>query len=99
MRLHPETSPAMKSSTSRFLLAAAASLVVPILADEAARRLARKGYRAWTGENPPRNPGAAGVTWGEALVWTALAGALGGVARMATRKLLAEHRPGGGDQA
>lgn len=73
----------------------AASFVIPILADEAARRLARGSYRAWTGNNPPRNPGAAGVTWGEAILWTAMAGALGGIARMATRKALAGHRTGG----
>lgn len=84
----------MKNSLPRLLVLTAASMAVPLLADEAARRLARKGYRAWTGGNPPRDPGSPGVTWSEALLWTALAGALGGVARMATRKLLADHRIG-----
>lgn len=72
----------------RYLLLAAAGLAIPALADRLARRLAAKGFTAWTGDAPPRNPATLGVSWTHALVWTALAGALGGVARMASRRVL-----------
>jgi hypothetical protein len=79
----------MKLTDPKLLLLTAAGLALPALADRFARRLAAKGYTAWTGERPPRNPATIGVTWSQAIVWTALAGALGGVARMALRKALA----------
>ncbi len=78
----------MKTFSPRFLLMTAAAFAIPALADRLARRVAGSGYAAWTGEDPPRNPATLGVNWTEAIIWTALAGALGGVARMATRKVL-----------
>lgn len=80
----------MKTFDPKPIMLAAVGLAIPALADRFARRFAATGYTAWTGERPPRNPAAIGVTWSQALVWTALAGALGGVARMATRKLLSD---------
>lgn len=68
----------------------AVALALPAIADRLARRLAARGFSAWTGEDPPRNPATVGVTWTQAIVWTALAGALGGVARMASRKALSD---------
>jgi len=67
---------------------AGVALAVPALADRIARRVAGRSYSAWTGENPPRNPATPGVNWRDAILWTALAGAIGGVARMASRKAL-----------
>lgn len=78
----------MKTLNPRFLLMTGVALAVPAVADRIARRVAGRGYAAWTGMNPPRNPATLGVTWSQAILWTALAGALGGVARMATRKVL-----------
>lgn len=78
----------MRPFNPRFLLLTAATLALSALADRGARRLAGKGYTAWTGERPPRNPATPGVSWGNALLWTGLAGALGGVARMAARRFL-----------
>jgi len=78
----------MKKLSPETLLLAGVALAVPAIADRLARRLAGRGYSAWTGENPPRNPATPGVNWRDAIVWTALAGAIGGVARMASRKAL-----------
>jgi len=78
----------MKKISPQFLLLTAVALAVPALADRLARRVAGRGYSAWTGEDPPRNPATLGVSWGQAIAWTALAGAIGGVARMASRKAL-----------
>jgi hypothetical protein len=71
-----------------YLAASAIALIIPALADRVVRRAAGKGYEAWTGEDPPRNPATPGVKWKQAIIWTALAGALGGVARMSARKVL-----------
>ncbi|MDB6078528.1 MAG: hypothetical protein JWO82_2275 [Akkermansiaceae bacterium] len=78
----------MKAFSPKFLLLSGIALAIPAIADRVARRAAGRGYSAWTGEDPPRNPATVGVTWTQAIVWTALAGAIGGVARMASRKAL-----------
>ncbi|RYD17124.1 MAG: DUF4235 domain-containing protein [Verrucomicrobiaceae bacterium] len=78
----------MKTLSPKFLLMTGVALAVPAVADRLARRVAGRGFSAWTGNNPPRNPAVAGVSWPQAILWTAMAGALGGVARMATRRAL-----------
>ena len=55
--------------------------------------LAAMGFTQWTGRQPPRNPVVPTVSWKHAILWTALAGALGGVARMASRRILANRLP------
>jgi hypothetical protein len=82
----------MKPETKHFLLKAVA-LALPALADRSTRRLAAMGFRQWTGRQPPRNPAKLTVSWKNAILWTALAGAIGGVARMASRKVLANQLP------
>lgn len=77
----------MKKLNPQFVRLTAVALAVPAIADRVARRVAGRGYAAWTGEDPPRNPATLGVSWGQAIVWTTLAGALGGVARMASRRV------------
>lgn len=77
----------------KFLLLTAAALALPALADRGARLALGSGFKKVTGEPPPRNPATIGVNWSQAIVWTALAGALGGVARMAARKALARKLP------
>lgn len=78
----------MKMLSPKFLLMTGVALAVPAVADRLARRVAGRGFSAWTGGSPPRNPAVAGVSWPQAILWTAMAGALGGVARMATRRVL-----------
>ncbi|MBX3743625.1 MAG: DUF4235 domain-containing protein [Akkermansiaceae bacterium] len=81
----------MRSLAPKHLLLAGIALAVPALADLLARKAAGRGYLAWTGESPPRNPATRTVSWSQAILWTAIAGAIGGVARMASRKVLAER--------
>ncbi|MCW1912127.1 DUF4235 domain-containing protein [Luteolibacter sp. GHJ8] len=83
----------IRRQNSKFLVAAALGLALPALADRVVRMAAGKGFAAFTGEPPPRNPATIGVSWGQAFVWTAVAGALGGVARMAARKALSRKLP------
>ncbi|MFW0875163.1 DUF4235 domain-containing protein, partial [Rhodococcoides corynebacterioides] len=64
----------MKNISPRHLLLTGLALAVPAIADRVARRVAGRGYSAWTGENPPRNPATLGVTWRDAIIWTAVAG-------------------------
>ena len=82
----------MKAETKHYLLKALA-LALPALADRSTRRLAAAGFTQWTGRQPPRNPAMPMVSWKHAILWTAVAGALGGVARMASRKVLANRLP------
>lgn len=82
----------MKAQTKHYLLKAVA-LALPALADRSTRRLAASGFRSMTGRPPPRNPAVPMVSWKHAILWTALAGALGGIARMASRKVLANRLP------
>ena len=48
----------------------------------AAHWVIKGAWKAWTEEDPPENPADPTVGWGEALAWTALAGAVAGMARM-----------------
>lgn len=82
----------MKAETKHYLLKALA-LALPALADRSTRRLAAMGFTQWTGRQPPRNPAVPTVSWKHAILWTALAGAMGGIARMASRKVLANRLP------
>ena len=87
--LHPSS----KHLDPKFLLLSVVALALPALADRSVRRVLGSGFRKVTGDPPPRNPDTVGVSWSRAIVWTALAGALGGVARMAARKALAKNLP------
>lgn len=57
-----------------------------ILAGLAVRSVLKAGYRKMTGREPPENPAAPEVEWGEALLWGALAGAAVGLSRVAARR-------------
>ena len=83
----------MRRQHPKFLAAALLGLALPAIADRLMRSAAGRGYAAFTGEPPPRNPATIGVSWGQAIIWTAVAGALGGVARMAARKALSRRLP------
>lgn len=68
----------------------AVGLAAPVIAAKAVRALAGTGYRKVAHREPPKNPASRETDWAEAIVWTALVGALGGVARMLTRRALSE---------
>lgn len=50
------------------------------------RSLLKAGWRRATGDEPPKNPAASSVGWGEALAWTAATGVAVGVARLLARR-------------
>jgi len=79
-----------KNSKPNALFLVASGFILPALASRLARSAAGSGYHRLTATLPPRNPAAPGVGLKEALVWTALSGAVGGVARMAIRRALAD---------
>ncbi|MDB6076629.1 MAG: hypothetical protein JWO82_376 [Akkermansiaceae bacterium] len=76
----------MKRSTPASLALIGLGLLIPAVASRVARRLAGGGFQAITRRAPPRNPAAPGVKWQHAILWTALSGALGGLASMVARK-------------
>lgn len=67
----------------------AAGLVLPTLVSRAARHLAGRGYQSVTNRKVPLNPAHPSVSLRRALVWSATAGAVGGLASMVTRRALA----------
>lgn len=76
----------------------ALGMLAPALAARGARKIAGKGYQRIADREPPRNPASRETDWVEALVWTALVGAVGGVARLLVRRALSETEiPSDGD--
>lgn len=59
------------------------------LAAFAARRGGRAAWRKATEEDPPDNPAEPGVTWRQALTWTAGVALAGAVMRVVARRLSA----------
>jgi len=53
----------------------------------AARSALKAGWKAFMATDPPENPADPAVTWGEAIAWTALTGAVVGVARMCAQRV------------
>jgi hypothetical protein len=80
----------MNSSSSKGIKLAsiAAGFILPAIAPKAARHTAGGIYRTVAQTDPPRNPARADVGWKEALLWVALAGVAGAVARLVTRRSL-----------
>lgn len=57
------------------------------------KKVLTTGWKAVTGHEPPANPEHPDTTWGEALAWAVVSGALVGVVRMLTaRKAAAYYR-------
>ncbi len=69
-----------------------AGLALPMIAARASRELAGLGYRAITKTDPPRNPAASEVDWRDAVVWSVVSGAIGGLARLSVRRALAPSK-------
>jgi hypothetical protein len=54
-----------------------------------ARKVLQLGWKTATGKQPPANPEHPEVTWGEAVGWAVISGAVIGVARMAAQRKVA----------
>jgi hypothetical protein len=61
-----------------------------LAAGAAARSVLRKGWVKSRGSDPPTNPAAPGVTWGDALGWTLASAVALGVARLVAQRGAAE---------
>lgn len=74
--------PVLNEKTAWGLVATGAAIAGAV----AARTLLKSAWKTMMETDPPENPADPEVSWGEALAWTALTGAVVGVARMmATR--------------
>ncbi len=80
----------------------AVSLATAALAGIAVRRLLETAWEEWRDSEPPKNPAARSVDWGDAVAWTIASGVAVGLARLLARRGLAEgwrlwrgHRPEG----
>jgi hypothetical protein len=80
----------MKIPSPATLTLSAAGMLIPALAAVAARKIAGRGYHFVTRAEAPKNPADPGVGWREAILWTLLSGAIGGLARLAVRRWLVE---------
>ena len=58
-----------------------------LLAGFAVRSLIKNTWRLVSEEEPPDNPASPDVSWGKAIIMTALTGMLVGVGRLAARRL------------
>ena len=52
----------------------------------ATRKVCKKLWTKWRGEEPPVNPADSQVSWSDALIWAASVGAAVGVARVLSRR-------------
>lgn len=77
-----------QDTLSKKLFFIALGFLIPMIAARASRCVAGKGYEMLTHEEVPRNPVNASVQWKNALIWAILSGALAGVTRMSSRRLL-----------
>jgi Protein of unknown function (DUF4235) len=67
------------------------SLVAGLGAAALTRKLLDQSWRAAAGKNPPENPADPDVGFGEAVVWSALTGALVALARMVAQRRAASY--------
>ena len=61
---------------------------VPMVAAYAGRHLIGRGYHAVLNRKPPSNPASPNTEWKDAIMWSIVSGAAGGLIRMASRRLL-----------
>ena len=68
-----------------------------VLSGIATKKIVSTLWRKSTGTEPPANPEDPDTTWGEAVLWAVISGALIGVARMlAARKAASFYRKSAG---
>ena len=79
------------SSTDSSKLYSAFSLVAALGAAALAKKGLNTSWRAATGKNPPENPADPDVGLGEAVVWSALTGAMVALARMVAQRRAANY--------
>lgn len=78
----------MKNAPNHSYFLIALGIIVPMVTSRLTRRAASKSYEFFTHEEAPKNPGNPNVEWKDALVWAAVTGLLGGLARVTTLRLL-----------
>ncbi len=64
----------------------AVSILAVVAGATMGRTLLKSGWRAVTGNEPPKDPDADDTTWKQALTWCVLTGAIIGVVRVVSRK-------------
>lgn len=79
----------MNITPSKKQILMAAGLAVPFIASRATKGVIGKGYRAFTDREAPKNPASPSTEWKDALTWSILTGAAGGLARLVMRRALA----------
>jgi hypothetical protein len=62
------------------------ALVAAVVGGVLGRTLLKSGWRASTGEEAPVNPDPEDVSWGSAITWAVVSGALVGILRTISRK-------------
>jgi hypothetical protein len=73
------------------------ALVASLVGAMVARKTLTLGWKLVSGKEPPANPEHPEVTWGEAVSWAIISGAVVGLARMVAQKRVASswHRSTG----
>ena len=79
------------SSTDSSKLYSAFSLVAALGAAALAKKGLNTSWRAATGKNPPENPADPDVSFGEAVLWASLTGAMVALARMLAQRRAARY--------
>lgn len=79
----------MKNPEPKSLLLIAAGVLIPMIAARSARQLVGKGYTAVTDKPAPQNPASPDTELKQAIIWTIVTGAIGGLARMTSQRYLA----------
>ena len=67
------------------------SLVAGLGAAALTRKLLDRSWRAASGKNPPENPADPDVSFGEAVLWASLTGAMVALARMLAQRRAAKY--------
>lgn len=89
-RLFPGNRPLLVKTSPKSLGLLAIGFVLPAIAARISRSAAGAGYHALTRSDPPRNPAHPRVEWKDAILWTVFSGAIGGLTRLAVRRMLSE---------
>ena len=87
----------VKSDTVSNTAESVATTAAAIGAGVATRTLITKAWTASTGEEPPNDPTAPGVSWQQALTWAAATGVGVGVGRVVGRRFAAKAFDKDGD--
>lgn len=81
----------MNDSKAKTAVLIGLGFLLPMVAARAARTVAGGGYTLVTRKDPPKNPASRDTELRDAIIWTAVSGALGGIARMFARRYLSDE--------